>query len=832
MSPAEARRAALIAFGGVERTKERVRDARWTRGIEDLVADLRHAVRCLVRTPTFTVVAILTLALGVAALTTVWGAVDVLVLRPYPYDPGDSLFLVGTSTRGRGNPGSPTSIPDFLDLRRQLRSARVAAYSDEGANLGADPATWAAVRRASAEFFDVVGVAPLLGRAFSLSDEAAGAPDVAILDHRLWAERFGSDPDVLGRSILVDGTPVTVVGVLPVGFRFSRGAPDVWLPLHLAGTGARGVLAVYVLGRLHGTGLAAARTELGSISRALAEAHPETWSDRTFVSDRLRGTLTGGPTAQQGVTAILLASLAVLLIACANVANLLLARALVREGDLVLRRALGAGRWRIARQVVAEALVLATAAGLVGLGLSVVGMRGFRTLIPPDLPRAGEIALDGRSAAVAMLAAWGSVLAFSLAPMLRSLRIPARVPSSRGGGSAGRGSDGGRLRRTFVVGEIALATALLAVTILVARSLSAIRGVDSGFTVEHVMAFDVSLPENRYADEDALGRAAAGLEAALYVTPGVETGGVGVGLPARNWRAASYRLPEEAPGEGEQESARVAIRFASPGYMATLGVDVVRGRSFTARDDRTSPAVVLVNRPFAERLWPGLDPLGRTLVLSGRSVEVVGVVPKLLELGPFGSPDVGVAYLPLAQWPSRQLSVVAHVTNGSDNAQTLARAIVARVDPTLAPHGVAAMEDVLLLPADKTVAMGKVLSVLSAVALILALVGVFGSMAYSVSRRVPEIGVRMAVGAGPARIQTMVLAGAAGLCGAGLAIGTGLALLAARGVTTFLFGVRASDPSTFVGSAALLLAVGLAAAWIPARRASAVDPTRSLRCDG
>lgn len=830
MSPAEARRAALIAFGGVERTKERVRDARWTRWIEDLGADGRHAVRLLARTPTFTGVAILTLALGIAALTTVWGAVDVLVLRPYPYDPGDSLMLIGTGTGGRGNAGSPTSLPDFLDLRTHLRSVRVAAYRDEGANLGVDPATWVSVRRASAEFFDVVGVSPLLGRTFAPSDEAAGAPDVAVLDHGLWERRFGCDPGVLGRSILIEGTAVTVVGVLPPGFRFSRGAPQVWLPLHVAGTEARGELSVYVFGRLRGAGIQGARTELAAMSRRLAREHPDTWGERTFLCGGLRETLTGGRTAQQGMSAILLASLAVLLIACANVANLLLARALVREGDLVLRRTLGAARSRIARQVIAEALVLAIVAGIVGLALSVIGMQGFRTLLPPELPRAGEVALDARSAGLAMLAACGSVLVFSMAPTLRSLRISAGVPSSVGRGSAGRSSDRGRLRSAFVVGEVALAATLLAVTILVARSLSAIRGLDTGFSVEDVVAFDLSLPENRYADDDALGQAAAKLAAALDETPGVEAGGAGVGLPGRNWRSASYRLPDETTDEGGDGSLRVAVRYASPGYLHTLGVEAVRGRSLTAADDATSPRVALVNQRFAERVWPGLDPLGRTLALGGASVEVVGVVPDLLEFGPFGSFDL--AYLPLAQWPARQLSVVARVPGGPNDARTVAEAVVARVDPTLAPHGVARMEDVLLLPADKNFAMGKVMSVLSGVALILALVGVFGSMSYSVSRRIPEMGVRMALGAAPARIQAMVLAGAAGLFGVGLALGTALALLAARGVTAFLFGVRASDPWTFVASGALLLGVGLGAAWIPARRASTVDPVRSLRSDG
>ncbi len=795
------------------------------------------AIRGLRRDPAVSAVAVFSLALGIASLTTVWAAVDVLVLRPFSFDPEGSLILVGTSVEGRGNPGSPSTLADFHYLREQSRTLDVAAYHEGGATLGGDPAIWTSVRRASGDFFDVVGVQPVLGRAFTPEDERPEAPEVVVLDHGLWERRFGSDPSVLGRTVSVDGAPATVVGVLPRGFQFSRGAPDLWLPLRTTGVEADPGRTLYVFGRARGGHLEPVQAELKSVSAFLAAERGVPADQRVFLSGRLRETLNGSPTRQQGVAAVLLASLAVLLIACANVASVLLARGAERIDDLTLRMALGAGRWRIAGQLLTEALVLATCAGLFSIVLSAVGMRGLATLLPPELPRAGDVALDGRGAAIALGAAWISVLVFSLVPTVRTLRAARWGQPLATSGGQGRGAGRGRLQSVIVSTEIALAMVLVATTTAVVRSLSAIRALETGYATEAITAFDLTLPENLYPTDAAVLGAVARLEQAIAAIPGVETGGVGVGLPGRSWRSLTYRLPGddgargggERIGGGSEALPSVMARFASPGYLATLGVEVVGGRPLTAGDDAGSTHVGLVNGLFAERLWPGGDPVGATLVVDGRPVEIVGVVPNLREQGPFGSP--AAVYLPLAQWPRRALSVVARAPSRVSDARELAREIARRADPSLAPHGVASLETVLFLAADMTSALAKVLVVLSGVAVALALGGVFGAMAYSVSRRTPEFGVRLAVGAAPANIRRMVLRRAALVCGAGLAVGVPLALVAARGLRFFLFGVDAAGASTFIGSALAVLGVGLLAAWLPARRASAVDAMRSLRCD-
>ena len=791
------------------------------------------AFRALRRDPVVSAVAVFSLALGIAALTTVWAAVDVMVLRPFPFDPDGSLILVGTSVDGRGNPGTPSSVADFLALRERSRTLDVAAHAEDGATLGGDPSTWISVRRASGEFFEVVGVEAALGRTLTPADERPGAPEVALLDHGLWERRFGADPEVLGRTVSLDGNPATVVGVLPRGFQFNRGAPDVWLPLRTAGLETSSSRTLFVFGRARGTGLEQVQAEMKTLAGSLASERGLSADQRTFLSGQLRETLNGSPTRQQGAVAVVLASLAVLLIACANVASVLLARGAERAADLTLRMALGAGRWRVAGQLLTESFVLATVAGLLGIVLSVLGMRGIASLVPPERPRAGEVALDARVAAVAMGAAWLSVLFFSVVPTIRTLRVARWGLPLRSGGSRSRSLGQGRAQSVIVAGEIALAWVLIATTTAVVRSLAAIRSLETGYATEGVTAFDLRLPESLYPTDDAVLGAVARLEQSIAATPGVEAGGVGVGLPGRDWRSLSYRLPDGAGagGDGENPESRrlVMTRFASPGFLSTLGVEVVGGRDLMPDDDATSSAVGLVNGLLAEQVWPGGDPVGATLVLDGRPVEIVGVVPNLREQGPFGSPPA--VYLPLAQWPNRTLSVVARAPSRVRDARELARDIVRRADPTLAPHGVASMDAVLLVAADMTAALAKVLLVLSTVAVALALGGVFGAMAYSVTRRVPEIGVRLAVGAAPENIRRMVLRRAVIVCAAGLAVGIPLALVASRGLRFVLFGAEATGASTFAGSAIAVLGVGLLAAWLPARRASAVDPMRSLRCD-
>jgi predicted permease len=438
------------------------------------------------------------------------------------------------------------------------------------------------------------------------------------------------------------------------------------------------------------------------------------------------------------------------------------------------------------------------------------------------MPRTGEIGFDPRVLAAGMVVAVGSVLLFGLLPSIRAIaRSPGRLSTARTDGvRMGRS----RLRGMLVGAEIALAVVLLATTALVLRSVTAIRNVDTGLRTQGVMAFTLNLPESRYPDDATLSHVVERVQEELAAVPGVGSVGVGVGVPARRWRSVSYRLAEDAAGD---DARSVFTRFATPGYLFTLGVSVTRGRGLNAADGAATGRVALVNERFARTHWPAAEPIGRVLQVGGEAVEVVGVVPDVHEYGPTLPPQPGI-YLPLAQWPARQLDVVL---DGADASTLLAdiREAVARVDPGLGVHGADTLERILMGPAEQFTALGKLLAVLGAAALLLAVVGVYGSMAYAVARRVPEIGVRMALGAEPATIRGMVLRDASTITVTGLVIGLLLALGAARGISAFLFGVRTSDPLIFAVVGALLLGVSLAAAWLPARRASRVDPLDALR---
>lgn len=787
-----------------------------------LLRDLRYAARGLRRAPALLIVGTLSLGVGIAAMTTLWAGIDTLFLRPLPYDRDGTLLFVGTAEERWHGPSSPSAMADFLDLRESATTVRLAAYRDRGVNLGRAPAEWVAGRHVSGEFFDVVGVRARHGRLFTGADESPSSEPVAVLSHGLWAERFGGDASVVGRSVAVDGEAVTVVGVLPEGFEFGFNSPDLWLPLRVDGAADRASRSVAVIGRMRRP-LATVRAELATLAAGLATAYPATNEDRTFLANGVREEWFGGGAFGQGAVASLVAAALVLLVACVNVANLLLARGAARSEEIAVRRSLGAGRGRLFRQLLAEAALLAAAGGVLGVLLSLAGLRGLRALMPGGLPRASEVGLDARVLGVALAVAALAALLAGVLPAARTLRsAPARVVGGRSDGVRG---GGGRLRSVLVGAEVALAMVLLATTTLVIRSVELVHEVDTGFRTAGVVTFTVNLPDNHYADDDARRLAATRLEEAVAAVPGVVSSGVGVGVPARAWRSARVRRPESPDDEGQS----VIVRYASPGYLETIGLAPLRGRPLSPGDDAAAPAVALVNERVAGALWADEDPVGRVLHVGEEAVQVAGVVPDVREWGPTFPPRPTL-YLPLAQWPSSRLDFVLA---GADEGTLItgARAAVTRIDPTLAVHGEAMLEDVIMGPAEQYVAMARLLAVLAGAALLLAVVGVYGSMAYAVARRVPEIGLRMAIGADAAAIRRMVLGGAGRVAGAGVAVGLLLAFGASRGIGAFLFGVGATDPVAFVAVPALLVAVSLAAAWVPARRASRVDPMRSLRAE-
>jgi putative ABC transport system permease protein len=715
----------------------------------------------------------------------------------------------------------------------------VAAYRNIGVNLAGDPPEWLGARRVSANFFGTVGVAPTLGRDFLPEDAGPSSAEVAILGHALWERRFGADPGVIGSVIGIDGAAATVVGVLPAGFEFGLDSPELWLPLRLSPTESRGPRTLAIVARVR-TDYTAARQELGTLGSALAEAHPETNAERSYHISAMRDELFGGATLQQGSASAAAGALFVLLIACVNVANLLLARGTSRQNEIALRRALGAARVRIFRQLISEAAILALAAGVVGLFFSIVGLRGLHLIMPTGLPRADSVVFDIRALVIGVAVAVGSVFVFAVLPALRTIRESTRERLV--GRGAGPGREAGRLRNSLVVIEVTLAVVLLTTTTLVLRSVNNLSTVDPGFEAEGAVVFSLNFPEARYGDETALRGVRSQIESELAAVPGVTVAGLGTGVPTRGGRSVMYQLADATGGE---EPFRAFANYWSADYATALGVEFVSGRGIQRSDDLSSADIAVVNRAFARVRWPDEQPLGRTLVIDGRMVEVVGVVGDVREFGLQSSSPAAI-YLPMEQWPSASAGGSTRVvlraglpgpTGGTAQTSEVpveelvgaAREVVGRVDPNLALADVGTLDEFLRDSVGQFDALGKLLGTLALIALVLAGSGVYASMAYAVARRVPEIGVRMAIGADAAAVRRLVVKGAAVVAGLGTAAGLGLAFLAARGMRAFLFGVPGIDPIALLGVTTVLAGVTLLAAWVPARRAALIDPVAALR---
>ncbi len=540
----------------------------------------------------------------------------------------------------------------------------------------------------------------------------------------------------------------------------------------------------------------------------------------------------GGPVVAQSLWMSLAAAVLVLLVACSNVANLLLARGTDRAHELALRQAIGAPRRRILRQLLIEAGILAVAGGALGVALSSLGLRGIVSLSPDDMARVSELRLDGRTIAIAMAIALGSLSLFGLLPALRTLRL-VESRGLLGAGPAGA-STGGRLRSALVAVQVGVAVVLSTTTVLVIDSFQSFRDVDTGIETEGVWSFRVGLPSAAYPDEEAIHSGSERLQRALAGVTGIEAAGLAVGLPGAGWRRPTYALPETDTHDAELPATRgnlprVLARIADPDYARIVGLETLRGRPFNRDDDLHGASVGMVSQRLATDLWGADDPVGRRLVVDGRDIRIVGVVADVREEAAMREPGPAL-YLPLAQWPSRGLSVVVR-TRSSDPPIPTIREAIAAIDPDLALRDVRRLDDVVRQSGGQILAFSKLLGTMTLAALFLAVVGVYASTTYTVARRAHEIGIRMALGARRGRVRSSVVRGAIVVALAGLGAGLPLAWAAGRAMTRFVFGANAAAAGPYLSVALTLLAITAAAAWIPARRASAVDPVVALRSD-
>ncbi len=808
--------------------------------LENFGRDLRLAVRVLAKSPGFTAAAVLCLGLGIGAVAAVFGVFDAVLLRALPFHQPDRI--VGVLGQDERNPRLPLSMPEFLDLRDQRGVfSQVAAGNAAFVNLtGVDEPAQLLGAYASAGFFPLLGVQPALGRTFRPEEEVAANRHAVVLTDGIWRRRFGADPRVIGRKVTLSDQPYTVIGVLKDDFHAGifPAEPDLWLPLTVA-TGKlppRDFRGLTVTARLApGVSVGTAVAAMNALSERYKRDFPQTYRGRHawhLVPVPLFELLVGN--VRLGLTVLFAAVGLVLLIACANVANLMLARATAREKEVALRTALGAGRAGLIRQFLTEALVLAGAGAALGLLLAWWALKGLVALNPQKLPRLHEIALGGRAVAFTAVVAVATAIAFGLVPALRGSRAGHDL-LKEGGKTSSVGTGRHGLRSALVVAEIALSLVVLVGAGLVIRSVQRIEQVDPGFNAPGVLTFQVFLSPGKYIKDPDRAAIAARLLDRLRALPGVARTGLVNSLPLGQVRVLIDALIENHPLAPNESAPQVDWRSASPGYFEAMGIPLVAGRVFADSDAAGTPGVAVVDDSLARRFWPNESPLGKRLRLDTGSgqvnwLTVVGVVKNVRALGL--DVDAGQEiYTPFAQVP-RQLLAFAVRTSGDPLALVnAARQAVHGVDANLPVEKVSMMTEVVERSLVGRRSYAILLALFAAVALALVSVGVYGVMSYTVVRRVQEIGIRMALGARRAAVLQMVVTQGMALAGVGIGLGLALALASSRLVQSLLFDVSSTDVPTFAAVTATLLALALLACWLPAMRATRIDPMVALRAD-
>ena len=818
MTAEDARLAARRAFGGVEQAKEIQRDARSFRWLDDARRDAQYAVRVLRRTPGFTAVAVLTLALGIGANSAIFTVVHAVLIRPLPYpEPGRLVGIVQLHTSG--GPEFAT-WPDYTDWRDRAASLESlgGAWNRVYNLTGVEEPERLAGAAATATLFTTLGVAPQLGGTFN--PDGKGDPRTVVLSHGLWQRRFGSARDAIGRTVSLNGTPHTVIGVMPPGFAWPQGA-ELWVPFVPEPAMTRGYHLLQVVGRLRRDAtLSAARAELETIAAASAAAYPENKQWGVHISSLLEHTV--GSTSR---SLLILAGAAgcVLLIACANVAGLLTSRALARSREISVRSALGASRARIIRQLLTESLVLSMSGGAIGLALTAWAIPGLLALT--TLPRADGVALDATVFAVTLLASVCTGLLFGVAPaaMASHTSLPAM--------GARASTRTGWMRPALLVVEVAAAVVLLAGAGLLLRSFYNLRQVETGVSVDRVLTARFFLPRASYPVERCVALYQEMIERVSGL-PDVESAAAVSVFPFAGVSAnVVFTIPDRPPSApGEFLTANFSS--ATPGYFRAMGIPLVAGRGFEDADHAAAPFVAVVNRAMADRYFPGQNPIGQVVrILGPKPRTIVGVIPDLRQRA-LQIPSEPEIHAPHTQFPAGGMFLV--VRGRTDRPERLAasvRAAVRSMDRDLPIASIRTGSDLI----DETLSSQRLslvlLSVFAAVALILSAIGVYGVLSFTVSQQTKEIGIRMALGAARRDVLGLMLWKGLWPVVVGVTLGIGAALGTTRVLTRMLFDVRPSDPVTLLGASALLLATAFVAVLVPARRAARVDPLIAVRCD-
>jgi putative ABC transport system permease protein len=842
LSPGEARLAARRAFGGVEQAKEAQRDARSIRWLDELGQNVRYAIRTLRSAPGFTVVAVLTLSLGIGANTVMFSIMNATMLQPLPFPEPERLALVWQQPVNRGN-FFIVSMPNYRDWLARSRSFQSLGLMDStgrGYSLtGQGEGERVPGLRVTASVFDVLGIRPMMGRTFLKEEEDAGRDRVVVLSHGLWTRRYGGDPAIVGKAIQIDGKAHVVVGVMPASFVFEYGIRrELWVPVGWTeGDDDRTAHSFLAIGRLKpGVTMEQAGSEMDTIGRALSAEYPIANPNETARVEPMSGF---GMQQKRSLLGPMLAVVGfVLLIACVNVANLTLARAASRSRELATRATLGAGRWRIVRQLLTESLVLACAGGIGGLLIAYWGTRAIWPLLPASVSASefrpvDAVALDFRVLAFTSAIAIGSGILFGLAPALATFRHNLAGPMRQNGrGSTGDGKS--RLRYGLVATEVALTLIVLAGAGVMLVSVARILGVDPGLDPRNVLVMAISPPqEGLYYGPPENPQFCDGLTREVGAVPGVISVGAVGHLPLTGANAGRAVSIEGRPDPGSENMPTATYSVACPGTFATLGIPLVAGHEFTSRDSLEAPAVAVINQRFAREMWPGEPAVGKRFKIGFLNSDnpwmtVVGVVEDFRHRG-LDRDQAPSFYRPYQQaaWP-----VMSIVVKTAAAPETLTKAItraVAVVEPHQAVSGVRTMESVVGTSVTSRRFSMYLLSGFAVLALILAAVGIAGVVGYSVVQRTPEIGVRVALGAQRLDVLRLILGHSLAWAIAGVVAGVAGAIWLLRLLGTMLYDVTPYDPGVLGSVSIVLILVVLAASYLPARRAMRVDAVTALR---
>lgn len=798
------------------------------------MADIRYALRLLRKSPGFAVVAILTLGLGIGANTAIFSTVDALLIRALPYADPDRLVMIWEDAHEVGFPRNTPAPGNYADWARLNRSfTGVAATRGASSNLtGGGSPEQVLGRAVTANFFQILGVTPIAGRVFTEAEVTDNAK-VVVISYGLWQRRFAGDRAVIGQPIQMSGNRYEVIGVMPRGFVFRNREMDYWVPYGLTPqqATARNSHFLNVVARLApGVSLAAAADDMRRVDEVLRQQYPEPGRHATSVLVPIKDELLGDTRTQ--LIVLMAAAAAVLLIACANLASLLLSRAAGRRGELAVRAALGATRGRLVRQMVVEALTFSVLGGVLGLALAPIGVTVIAQMTPRGFPPQATSVLDLRLLAFALLVSVTTGVVFSLLPAIQAARASLRDAMQQGARSAVGGS--GRLTRdALVVLQVAAALVLLAGAGLMLRTMANLRAIDLGFRADHVLTLRTSLPAAKYKDLAQRSAFFQRVTDEVSGLPGVQSAGYGSTLPFTSGGNTRWFSVEGVTQDGNEQTDAL-FRVATPGYLKALDMRAVEGRLLEERDIRVDAPAVVINETLAKRYWGGKSALGGRMRIGnprGPVFTVVGVVKDVHERGYTLAmkPGVYVPYVDITQ--DNPDSLVVRTAGAPEDLVELIRRIVARIDPDEPVSAVRSMDDIVDLDVADRQQQMLLLGAFAGLALLLASVGLYGVLSYAVAQRSRELGLRIALGASAASVMRMVVLRGLALTATGLAIGLALAWAATRAMQSVLYGVTAGDPATFAIVVSLLASISLLASYLPARRAARVDPIEVLRAD-